>query len=199
MDLQAAIQQLAQANQENQTQSPSSADQSLTQNLNVEIDVNHADCLNQSDQHTIQHMLQNSNSNSNSENNDTSLYLESHADEQLLMFIPFVNKVNIRSIAVWAPETEQCPQTIKLYVNRSSMDFDDVDHAKPTEIIQLTSEQDGAQGKVHALKFINFRNVVSLGLFVADNHGGETTVIQKIRLVGSIITDRSSEKLQKIE
>jgi len=188
MDYQRVMQHIA-------SSTPEARALSFTLNLNSEIDEPKADCLNQLDNHTIQHLLTNSRSIASAPL-ASDLYLESSSDEQLLLSIPFKNKVNIRTIAFWAPDSEECPSTIKLYVNKS-MDFDDTDDAKPTETIHLKRE-DAVIGKEHTLKFINFRNVVSLCVFVADNHGAETSILQRIKLIGSITTDRSKEKLTEV-
>jgi hypothetical protein len=164
--------------------------------LSQEIDESKCDCLNQDDKHNVKQLLLNIKSGDNNKPN-SNYYLESSADEQLLLYIAFKNKVNIRSIAIWAPPDEHCPNNIKLYINRSNVDFNDVDDVKPTEVIHLNQE-DAPNGKVHQLKFVNFRNVVSLLLFVADNHGAETSILQKIRLLGTVTTDRSGEQLQKV-
>lgn len=53
-----------------------------------EIDVGACDCLNQKSAHSIRHLMQ----------RKKNMYLESDADEQLLLFIPFKKKVNLSSI-----------------------------------------------------------------------------------------------------
>jgi len=173
---------------------------SVTDDLSSEIDESKADCLNQSDNHSVKHLLINTRDTTTTpQSHNSNYYLESSADEQLLIYLPFKNKVNIRSIGFWAPDTEECPSTIKLYINRSNVDFDDVDAVKPTEVIHLKQGEAAGNGKIHQLRFVNFRNVVSLTIFVAENHGAETSILQKLKLTGTIITDRSGEQLQKME
>jgi hypothetical protein len=162
-------------------------------NIVTDIDESKCDCLNQSDTHTIKQLLLNSKANSINEN----LYLESSADEQLLLYVPFKNKVHIRTISFYSKGGDQCPSTIKLFVNCKAVDFDDVEDQKATEVIQLTQQQ-GEQGKPINLKYVNFRNVVSLTIFVQENHGGDTTILNGIKMMGEVTEDRSSQKLEQV-
>ncbi len=49
-----------------------------------------------------------------------------------------------------------------------------------------------------ALKGLHFRNVQSLTVYIKDNHGAETTVIYKMKLVGSLAADTSKQALKKV-
>ncbi|KVH73895.1 Galactose-binding domain-like protein [Cynara cardunculus var. scolymus] len=53
---------------------------------------------------------------------DEGLNLESDADEQLLIYIPFTQVIKLHSIVIKGPE-EEGPQTVKLYTNKEHMGF----------------------------------------------------------------------------
>ena len=51
--------------------------------------------------------------------------LKSNTDEQLLLHLSLNHTVKLSSIRLTVPEDEACPCTINLYVNKTSMGFDD--------------------------------------------------------------------------
>ncbi|KAK9237420.1 galactose-binding domain-like protein [Lipomyces kononenkoae] len=113
---------------------------------------------------------------------DTEKILESDADEQLIMFIPFTGLVKLYSILVRSIPDEHAPKTIKVFKNRSDIDFSiatdlkadaNVEHPHGTsEIVE------------YHLKRAIFSNVQSICLFILDNHGEDTTKITYIGLRG---------------
>jgi len=138
-------------------------------------------CLNEADEHGVKSIL------SNKGKNKGSSYLQSDADEQLLINIPFHQTVRVRSISIQSEDLANAPKAIKLFVNKPSLGFEDVEDAKEPEasqIIQL-SEDDVKDGKRINLRFVRFQNVNSLHIFVASNQGGEEeTKINSIDIFG---------------
>lgn len=57
---------------------------------------------------------------------DHSLYLESDADEQLLLTLTFNQTVSLKHLVFELPDNESCPQTVKLFINQPSLGFSDV-------------------------------------------------------------------------
>jgi len=53
------------------------------------------------------------------------MIVESDADEQLLISIAFKAKVKVHSIAIKAPADGRAPKSLKLFVNKPSMDCSD--------------------------------------------------------------------------
>ncbi|KAJ5226743.1 uncharacterized protein N7469_006749 [Penicillium citrinum] len=49
--------------------------------------------------------------------------LESDADEQLLIYIPFTGQVKVHSLLVYTAPTPCAPKTLKLFKNRDDIDF----------------------------------------------------------------------------
>jgi len=164
--------------------------------LSDQIDARRAECLNVSKEHSLRDMILNSNSLVERANTDN--YVESADDEQLILFLPFKQKHHLRSIRFYAPNSESCPRTIRLFVNRPHMDFDSVESLKADQEIVLSGEEATRNPvKPIALKGTHFRNVNSLTVFVRDNHGADTTMIYKMKLVGTLAEDTSRQKLQK--
>ncbi|BDD55066.1 hypothetical protein MPDQ_006871 [Monascus purpureus] len=63
--------------------------------------------------------------------------LESDADEQLLMYIPFTGQVKLHSLLIYAPPTPSAPKTVKLFKNRDDLDFTTASELSPTQTIEI--------------------------------------------------------------
>lgn len=137
------------------------------------VDKVQGECLNQSADHKWNNIFQKDDS-----------YLESDTDEQLLIYIPFMQPIKIHSLCFQAPTDGRAPQTVNLYANARNMDFQSVDSAPATQEITLQTE-DIAGDKLIPLRFVKFQNVSSITIFVENNQGGEpTTAIQRLRFIG---------------
>ncbi|TAQ88047.1 hypothetical protein B7494_g3616 [Chlorociboria aeruginascens] len=97
--------------------------------------------------------------------------LESNADEQLLMHIPFTGQIKLHSLLIRTSDSSSAPQALKVYINRD-LDFSSASDLEPTQSFNLsrTSEIQDI-GVKRAL----FGKVQSLTLFVEDNYGEDTT------------------------
>ncbi|XP_073390961.1 uncharacterized protein [Physcomitrium patens] len=69
---------------------------------------------------------------------DNGLHLESDADEQLLLFIPF-NQVKLHSLIIRGPP-EEGPRTLKLFANRPNMGFSNVTDYPPNDTVIASLE-----------------------------------------------------------
>lgn len=72
----------------------------------------------------------------------------------------FNQSVRIKSIVIKSQVQTQQPRLVKLFINRSSIGFDDVD-GEAAQIIDLT-EDVVTQGQRIPLRFVRFQNVNSL-------------------------------------
>lgn len=115
---------------------------------------------------------------------DTSLpTLRSDADEQLLLKIPFVSPVGIRSFCIIGAGDRENPATVKAFVNLEVMDFSTAESAKPVQTFELVERN--AEGEVeYPTKFTRFQNVHTLWLFITRNFGAPVTEIRYIGLKG---------------
>ncbi|KAB5556356.1 hypothetical protein DKX38_007265 [Salix brachista] len=141
------------------------------------IDFSGVECLNQSTSHSL------SNAIKQGYREDDGLILESDADEQLLIHIPFNQVIKLHSIAIKGPE-EDGPKTVKLFSNKEHMGFSNVNDYPPSDTIVLSP--DTLKGKPVVLKYVKFQNVRSLAIFIEDNQlESEITKVQKISLFGT--------------
>ena len=92
--------------------------------------------------------------------------LQSDADEQLLMHIPFTAQIRLHSILIRTSASSSAPKTLKIYVNRDDLDFSTVSSLKPTQTIELAQSNDVQDVPV---KRALFNTVRSLDLFFEDN------------------------------
>ncbi|XP_071932193.1 PITH domain-containing protein At3g04780 isoform X2 [Coffea arabica] len=143
------------------------------------VDWSGVECLNQSSTHSLPNALK------QGYREDEGLVLESDADEQLLIYIPFNQVVKLHSIIIKGPE-EEGPKTVKLFSNREHMGFSNVNDFPPSDTAVLS--EDNLKGKPVILKYVKFQNVRSLTVFVEDNQSGsDITKVEKIVLCGTTV------------
>ncbi|GAA5915808.1 uncharacterized protein JCM6883_006293 [Sporobolomyces salmoneus] len=144
--------------------------------LNSSIDLSQIHCLNEASDHTIKDLLRGGGDK----------WLESDADEQLLLQIPINQSIKLRALRFTTTPTasKSAPKSIRLFVNQSSIGFDEAESQEPAQALELTEAQ--AEGKEAVqLRFVRFQNVSHLSIFVASNQGEEeVTRIDKLDLIG---------------
>eukprot|EP00050_Salpingoeca_kvevrii_P022216 m.123028 g.123028 ORF g.123028 m.123028 type:complete len:177 (-) comp9638_c0_seq3:2404-2934(-) len=113
---------------------------------------------------------------------DRSKFVESDADEQLILFVPFTADVKLKSIVVMGEGGEQHPRTLKVFKNRNDIDFDNVDSITPLQEWDLNEDVDGRLA--YETRLTKFQNVQNLTLYFPDNFGADTTKIYYIEFRG---------------
>ncbi|KAF4634983.1 hypothetical protein G7Y89_g3129 [Cudoniella acicularis] len=107
--------------------------------------------------------------------------LETDADEQLLMHIPFTGQVKLHSILIRTSNSSSAPQTLKLFINRDDIDFATASDLAPTQEFSLSQTSEIQDiGVKRAL----FGKVQNLTLFVEDNYGEDVTRISYLGFKG---------------
>ncbi|KAL3631732.1 hypothetical protein CASFOL_024716 [Castilleja foliolosa] len=155
------------------------------------VDWSGVECLNQRGSHSLPNALK------QGYREDEGLHLESDADEQLLIYIPFTQVIKLHSIVINGPE-EEGPRTVKLFANREHMGFSNVNDFPPSDIAVFS--EDNLKGKPVIVKYVKFQNVRSLTIFIEDNQSGsEITKVQKIVLCGTTVETTDMKGLKKIE
>lgn len=163
--------------------------------VNEFIDPKQFECLNQQEAHTLKNALQSDDQ-----------YLESDVDEQLMITIPFHQVVRLHSIQIRAPKT-QAPKTLRFYVNRYQLGFDEADDIEATQEVMLSEDdykpvKEGSEDSIAtvALRYVKFQSVNAVIMFVVDNIGEEeTTVIKELKLLGTGIQSTNVGDLKKEE
>ncbi|BGP14351.1 hypothetical protein JCM10213_004478 [Rhodosporidiobolus nylandii] len=157
--------------------------------INDSIDFSQIHCLNEADDHNLKEMLRGGGDK----------WLESDADEQLLIQLPLNQSTKIRALrfSTLPTSVQFAPKTVRLFVNKPSVDFDT--SAEPAQELVLTEEQ--AKGiKSVELRFVRFQSVNHLSIFVVDNQGSEEiTRIDKLELIGLSGEGMKMEDLRKGE
>lgn len=156
------------------------------------IDWTGVECLNQDSSHSIVNALK------QSLRDDEGLYLASDSDEQLLIYIPFMQVVKLHSALFKGPE-EEGPKTVKLFSNKEHMGFSNVNDYPPSDTLELSSNH-LIENKPLSLKYVKFQNVRSLTIFIEDNQSGsDVSKIHKIALYGTTVDTTNMKDLKKIE
>ncbi|KAI6126239.1 PITH domain-containing protein [Pisolithus croceorrhizus] len=129
---------------------------------------------------------------------DSSFYLASNADEQLL----FNQIVRIRTLVISNEVVAERPKTIKLRANNPSISFSDVEGAADktfAQVIELSAD-DVTEGKSIPLRFFHSRTSVNgllpLPIFVESNRGeSKQTRIDAIDVLGVPVDNKRPESL----
>lgn len=139
---------------------------------------NQLECLNQTDDHTVKDLF-------------GAGYVQSDADEQLLITVQFSTAIKLHSLELvcnGAPEL--APKTVKLFINNTSMDFDNATSDAPVQVLNLDPAQvappaGDAPSVLIPLKFVKLQNLTSVTLFVEDNQGGgDVTRLDSVKFIG---------------
>ena len=123
--------------------------------------------------------------------------LESDADEQLLIYIPFRETVKISSISIKSPSDGSGPATVKVFKNvpAGAMDFDDAENSTPTQELEWSEEE--LEGAAVNVKLVSFQDTSSLTLFVENNVGDvDETVIQRLIINGQKVQGTNMNDLK---
>lgn len=133
-------------------------------------------------------------------------YVQSGADDQLLLFIPFQSTVKLHTLQITSlppkdDEDVMRPGLIHIYINRpQNLDFNEADDTEPTQAIEIAPEEWNADGTVNlSLRFVKFQKTSTVIVYVQQGEGdGETVRIDRIKLIGEAGTKRDMGKLQKV-
>ncbi|KAF6828658.1 thioredoxin [Colletotrichum musicola] len=136
-------------------------------------------------------------------------WVESGADDQLLLFMPFQSMLKLHTLQLTSlppaadddDEAPMRPGTIHLYTNKPhNLDFSEADDTPPTQVITLTEKDWNADGTANiGLRFVKFQNINSLIIYVTKGDGdGEKVRLDRVRLIGESGEKREMGKLEKI-
>eukprot|EP01147_Barroeca_monosierra_P007250 gene7250-7658_t len=109
-------------------------------------------------------------------------FVESDADEQLIIYIPFTDDVKLKSICVMGEPGPKHPSQMAAFINRDDIDFDNVDSITPTQSWDMIEDELGELE--YETRITKFQGLRCITLFFSANFGGETTKIFYIGLTG---------------
>ncbi|KAF2729747.1 DUF1000-domain-containing protein [Polyplosphaeria fusca] len=108
--------------------------------------------------------------------------LQSSADEQILMIVPFTGQVRLHSLLLRTSPSPSSPRTLKIFVNPDpSLDFDAATETPPTQTLSISQTSDIQEIPV---KRVLFNTTRSLGLFFEDNWGGGEEDVTRVAYLG---------------
>jgi len=107
--------------------------------------------------------------------------LESDADEQLLMHIPFTGQIKLYALLIRTSDSASAPRKLKLFRNREDLDFGTAADLKPTQTIELPRSNDVAE---IALNRALWNTTTSINLFFEDNHSDGEEDVTRISYLG---------------
>jgi hypothetical protein len=132
---------------------------------------------------------------------DSRLGCKSDADEQLILHVAFQEFVKIKSIKFVAfnngEDPESNPATVKLFVNRENLGFEDIDDVDPTQVLELTAEDLRESSEPIMTKFVKFQRVQSLTFYVEENNGGEVSALGALKLMGRPVGTTNMSEFKK--
>lgn len=113
-------------------------------------------------------------------------FVVSDSDEQLIIHIPFISSVKVKSIAVIGGPGDSTPSSMWGYANRDDLDFDSVNDIEPDQKWELIPPKRGNNlyFPEYRTKVAKFSNLRSLTLFFDKNFGDDITKISYIGLHG---------------
>ncbi|RCH86983.1 hypothetical protein CU097_006287 [Rhizopus azygosporus] len=153
---------------------PGSGEQFL---LYSKIDLDNVCCLNEAEPNSGQKIIRPWN-----ERMDDTKYLESDADEQLIVFVPFTGIVKLRSICLRTDNTDAAPSKMKVFINREDVDFDAAESYTPVQEFDLV--QGSNEVIEYTTKTTKFSNVRNITLFFPENFGEDTSIIRYLGFKG---------------
>lgn len=148
---------------------------------------NMSECLNESDDHTLEHVL-----------GKGPGFLASDVDEQLIINIAFNQGVKIHSLKFKAP-AKHGPKKVKLFINQPvTLDFDTATFQTAVQELEV-SPKDLEAGNLINLRFVKFQNVQTLTFFIVDNQSGdEKTIIEELKVIGAPIATTKMDDFKRI-
>ncbi|KAI9510720.1 DUF1000-domain-containing protein [Russula earlei] len=112
---------------------------------------------------------------------DERVYIESDADDQLIIRVPFTGSVKLRSLLLKTGPGDQTPEKVALFANIDNIDFSDAQDKEPLQTLDVAV---GREVGEYALKPAKFPNVSTVTLFFPSSRGAETTRIYYVGFLG---------------
>ncbi|KAF8149811.1 PITH domain-containing protein [Crassisporium funariophilum] len=108
--------------------------------------------------------------------------LESDADDQIILRIPFTGAVRLRSLLLKAGPGNHTPSKIALFTNEANLDFGEVLDRTPTQEFDIPQ---GREVGEYAVKTAKFSNISSVTLFIPASQGADTSRIYYVGFLGT--------------
>ncbi|KAI5480900.1 hypothetical protein MNV49_006709 [Pseudohyphozyma bogoriensis] len=107
-------------------------------------------------------------------------FVESDADEQLILHIPFTGSIKLRALVIKSGPVGHTPDKVKIFVNQT-LDFDEAGSTEATQTIDIPVSREAVE---YALRPAKFPAVQHLTLFFPSNNGEDTSRISFVGFKG---------------
>ena len=114
--------------------------------------------------------------------------LVSDSDEELIIFIPFVSSLKLKSISIMGLNDSTAPSKMKVFINCDDVDFDSVNSMTSTQEWDLVQFLARNMVPEYPTKLTKFTNVYNLTIYIPSNFGEDVTKIAYIGLKGEFQT-----------
>jgi len=135
---------------------------------------------------------------------DGVLKSDADVDAQLLIFLTFKEAVKIRGFQFFVLDSpisnakESGPKVVKVWVDRSNLDFAEASQLAPTQQITINSKD--LEGSEKPTILVKYTNVHSLTIFIERNQrNSDVTILNRLGLIGCSITGMQVANIKKIE
>ncbi|KAH9478733.1 PITH domain-containing protein [Psilocybe cubensis] len=119
------------------------------------------------------------------EREETTKFIESNVDDQLIIHIPFTQNVRIKSVLIKLGRGEVTPRHLRIYTNHNHIvDFADTENTKPQLNISLLEGE--TRVVEYPLRVASFVSVHSLSLFFSDSIGGDVSRLYYLGFKGDM-------------
>ncbi|EPS96722.1 hypothetical protein FOMPIDRAFT_1062149 [Fomitopsis schrenkii] len=121
---------------------------------------------------------------------DEDKYIESDADDQLIIRIPFTGAVKLRALLLKTGPGDQTPAKVSIYSNQAHVDFSTISDLKPVQEFDVAQGRD--IGEYHVMP-AKFSNVTSVTLFFPEAQGADSTRVYYVGFIGTFSGERKGQ------
>jgi hypothetical protein len=123
------------------------------------------------------------------------LPLKSDVDPELLLQLQFMQTISLTTVILGLPEgSDTCPRTIKLFVNKANMGFDEAKEIKPVQQVEIGQGEKMVTINLLATKWTRTDTIT---FFVEDNHGADVTELHSLRMFGKPLMGTDVSQIKK--
>ncbi|KAF9495018.1 DUF1000-domain-containing protein [Pleurotus eryngii] len=128
---------------------------------------------------------------------DTSQFIDSGVDDQVIIHIPFSQNVRIRSMILKIGRGESTPRRLRIYANHPTIvDFADAEETKPQ--LELSLLEGEVSATEYPLRVAAFASINTLSLFFSHAVGDEVSRVYYVGFKGDTTSPRK-DGTQKLE
>ncbi|KAH9838796.1 galactose-binding domain-like protein [Rhodofomes roseus] len=123
---------------------------------------------------------------------DEEKYIESDADDQIIIRVPFTGAVKLRAILVKSGPGDQTPAKMSIFNNLEHVDFSNITDMKSVQEFDVAQGRD--IGEYHVMP-AKFSSVTSVTLFFPESQGADTTRIYYVGFLGTFSGERKGQPI----